>query len=93
MSGRSSIESLRRLARVSDPEAAAVFGPAGCEELLAGITELPFGPERTARSPAVASSRRPDGPLRLAPPRRTLGQPPHGLRQWVQSLSEMREGG
>jgi len=57
MSGRSSIESLRRLARVSDPEAAAVFGPAGCEELLAGITELPFGRPRSHE--AATRRRRP----------------------------------
>ena len=48
MSGRSSIDSLRRLAPVSDSDAAAVFGAAAQEELLAGVTQLPFG--RGARS-------------------------------------------
>ena len=43
MSGRSSIDSLRRLAPVSDSDAAAVFGAAAQEELLAGVTQLPFG--------------------------------------------------
>ncbi len=43
MSGRSSIDSLRRLAPVSDSEAAAVFGAAAHDELLAGVTQLPFG--------------------------------------------------
>jgi len=46
MSGRSSIDSLRQLAPVSDPEAATVFGAAGYEELLAGLTDLPFGRAR-----------------------------------------------
>lgn len=43
MSGHSSIEALRRLAPVSDLEAAAAFGAAGPEELLAGLTRLPHG--------------------------------------------------
>lgn len=49
MSGRSSMESLRRLSPVSDADAAAVFGGAGCEELLDGVTGLPFGSPRPAR--------------------------------------------
>jgi hypothetical protein len=40
MSGRSSIESL---SPVSDAAAAAVYGAAGREELLAGLTQLPTG--------------------------------------------------
>jgi hypothetical protein len=55
MSGRSSIDSLRRLAPVSDSEAAAIFGTPGCEELLADLTRLPLG--RAAR-PDPASRRR-----------------------------------
>jgi hypothetical protein len=43
MSGRSSIDSLRRLAPVSDAGAAAVFGDAGRDELVAGVTDLPVG--------------------------------------------------
>ena len=43
MSGRSSIDSLKRLSPVSDTDAAAVFGIAGREELLAAVTRLPFG--------------------------------------------------
>ncbi len=50
MSGRSSIDSLRRLAPVSDSDAAAVFGAAGQEELLAGVTQHAVRPpERTPR--------------------------------------------
>jgi hypothetical protein len=56
MSGRSSIDSLRRLSPVSDADAAAVFGVAGREELLAGLTRLPFG--RSARPRPVARRRR-----------------------------------
>lgn len=56
MSGHSSIESLRRLAPVSDAQAAEVFGVAGLEELLDGVTNLPLG--RAAR-PRQASRRRP----------------------------------
>jgi hypothetical protein len=40
MSGRSPIDSLLRLAPVSDGEAAAIFGVTGREELLAGLTRL-----------------------------------------------------
>jgi hypothetical protein len=43
MSGRSWIEPVRRLSPVSSADAAAVFGTAGQEELLAGVTRLPFG--------------------------------------------------
>lgn len=43
MSGHSPIDSLRRLAPVSDADAAAFFGTAGREELLADVTGLPFG--------------------------------------------------
>jgi hypothetical protein len=43
MSGPSSIDSLRRLAPITDGEAGAVFGGAGREELLAAVTDLPFG--------------------------------------------------
>jgi len=43
MSGRSSIESVKRLSPLADGEAANVFGAAGRESLLAGVTELPFG--------------------------------------------------
>jgi hypothetical protein len=42
MNGHSSIDSLRRLAPVSDSDAAAFFA-AGREELLADLTQLPFG--------------------------------------------------
>lgn len=42
MSGPSSIDSLRRLSPVSDASAAAVFDAAGRDELLAGLTGLPF---------------------------------------------------
>jgi hypothetical protein len=55
MSGRSSIDSLRRLAPVSDAQAAEVFGVAGREALLDGVTTLP--PGRAARS--RPASRRP----------------------------------
>jgi hypothetical protein len=57
MSGRNAIDSLRRLSPVSDAEAAAVFGSAGPEELLAGVTRLPFG--RRTSAPAGKRSRRP----------------------------------
>ncbi len=43
MSTSSPIDSLRRLAPVSDAEAAAMFGAAGREDLLAGVTSLRFG--------------------------------------------------
>ncbi len=61
MSGRSSIDSLRRLSPVSDAEAAAVFGDAGREELLAELTTLPFG----RREPVRRATRR-HRPLVLA---------------------------
>ncbi len=44
MSGYSPIDSLRRLARVSDTDAAGVFGDAAREELLANLVGLGFGP-------------------------------------------------
>jgi hypothetical protein len=56
MSGRSVIDSLQRLSLVSDAEAAAVFGDAGREELLAEVTRLPFG---RARVRHAARRRRP----------------------------------
>jgi hypothetical protein len=56
MSGRSSIDSLRRLSPVSDGDAAAVFGTAGQEELLADLTRLPFG--RGAQRRPVTHRRR-----------------------------------
>jgi hypothetical protein len=43
MSGRSSIDSLRRLAPVTDADAAALFGTAASEELLTDLTRLPYG--------------------------------------------------
>ena len=52
MSGRSSIDSLRQLAAVSDTEAATVFGAAGRDTLLSELTQLPFArraPVRPAR--------------------------------------------
>jgi hypothetical protein len=52
MSGRSSIDSLRRLAPVSDAEAAALFGTAGRDGLLADLTDLPFGRGAEARPTA-----------------------------------------
>jgi hypothetical protein len=57
MSGHSPIESLRRLAPVSDGDAAAAFGVAGREELLAGVTQLPFG-RRLGAAYAPAPRRR-----------------------------------
>jgi hypothetical protein len=56
MSGHSPIDSLRRLAPVSDADAAALFGTAGREELLAEVTRLPFG--RGAEPRRVAPRRR-----------------------------------
>jgi hypothetical protein len=56
MSGRSLIESLRRLAPVADVEAAAVFGTAGREDLLDGLQQLPIG--RGARPRPVTRRRR-----------------------------------
>ena len=55
MSGRSSIDALRRLAPVSDREAAEVFGGAGRDELLDDLMRLPFG--RGAR-PRLTQRRR-----------------------------------
>jgi hypothetical protein len=43
MSGHRLIDSLRRLAPVSDAQAAETFGAAGREALLGGITSLPVG--------------------------------------------------
>jgi len=57
MSGRSSIDSLRRLSPVSDVAAAAVFGAAGREELLGGVTRLPVG--RPGRIRHATRRRRP----------------------------------
>jgi hypothetical protein len=56
MSGRSSIDSLRRLAPIADAQAAEVFGVAGREELLTGVTSLPSGRETR---PRPVSRRRP----------------------------------
>jgi len=56
MSGRSPIGSLRRLAPVSDSDAAELFGTAGCKELLADLTDLPFG--RGARPRPTTNRRR-----------------------------------
>lgn len=56
MSGHSPIDSLRRLSRVSDAEAAAVYG-AGREGLLADVTDLPFGHRRSGKQ--TTRSRRP----------------------------------
>jgi len=55
MSGHSPIDSLSRLAPVSDVEAVAAFGAAGREELLAGVTREALG--RAGRP--VARRRRP----------------------------------
>jgi hypothetical protein len=49
MSGHSSIDSLRRLAPVSDSDAAEVFGAGGREELLVGVTSSPLGRRRPIR--------------------------------------------
>jgi hypothetical protein len=57
MSGSSPIDSLRRLSPVSDASAAAVFGVAGREELLAGVTGLPLC--RHAERPRATRRRRP----------------------------------
>ena len=56
MSGRSPIDSLRRLAPVSDTDAAAVFAVSGREELLDAVTGRPFG--SGARPRPVARRRR-----------------------------------
>ena len=60
MSGRRSIDALRRLSPVSDTEAAALFG-AGREELLVSVTELPF-----SRKPRLERESRRRHPLVLA---------------------------
>jgi hypothetical protein len=52
MSGRSSIDSLRRLSPASDLEAAAVFGAAGREALLDTLIDLPVGRSRRVRKAA-----------------------------------------
>jgi hypothetical protein len=57
MSGPSPIESLRRLSPVSDASAAALFGAAGPDELLAGLTGLPF--RSHVSRPRVMRRRRP----------------------------------
>jgi hypothetical protein len=49
MSGRNSIESLYRLAPVSDAQAVGAFGDTGREELLAGVTDLPHGDRARVR--------------------------------------------
>ena len=54
MSGRSSIDSLRRLSPASDADAAAVFGVGGSEELLEAVTGLPFG----RRGPSLHATHR-----------------------------------
>ena len=55
MSGRSSIDAVRRLAAVSDLEAVDVFGTGGRDALLDDLTRQPFG--RGAR-PRLAQRRR-----------------------------------
>jgi hypothetical protein len=57
MSGHSSIDSLRRLAPVSDSDAAAAFGGAGREELLAELTHLAYG-RGAAPRPRIRRQRR-----------------------------------
>ena len=54
MSGHSSIDSLRRLSPVSDAEAAEVFGVGGREQLLDGVTGLPFGRQSAAAAAPAA---------------------------------------
>lgn len=49
MSGHSPIDSLRRLSAASDTEASAVFGVAGRDVLLAGVTAQPRGRPRRNR--------------------------------------------
>ena len=49
MSTPSPLEQLSRIAPISDEEAAAVFGPAGREQLLEAITRLSPGRKRRAR--------------------------------------------
>jgi hypothetical protein len=52
MSGRNSIDSLRRLSSASDAEAATVFGTVGREQLLDLVTALPCGRPRHTRQTA-----------------------------------------
>ena len=59
MSGPSSIDTLRRLSPVSDLEAAAVFGPSSCDELLAGVTRQPVGQGARPRTTTHRRRRRP----------------------------------
>jgi hypothetical protein len=56
MSGHSPTDPVRRLAPITDTDAAAVFGAAGREGLLADLTNLPFG--RGARRRPVTRRRR-----------------------------------
>lgn len=58
MSGRSPIDSLRRLMPVADVEAAAVFSEAGREELLVALTSLPVGRPAGARRGSRTRPRR-----------------------------------
>jgi hypothetical protein len=57
MTAHSSIGSLRRLSPACDAEAAAVYSVTGREELLAGVTRLPFG--RGAQPRRATRRRRP----------------------------------
>lgn len=57
MSGLSSIDSLQRLARVSDVDAAAVFGTPGREDLLDHVVRAPLGRRPLGRQ--ATRSRRP----------------------------------
>jgi hypothetical protein len=58
MSGRSPIDSLRRLMSVADAEAAAFFSVAGREELLAALTSMPAGRPARARRATRTRPRR-----------------------------------
>lgn len=56
MSGPSQTESLQRLARISDVDAAAVFGSAGQEELLSCVLDAPADRRaKRARRPTVVT--------------------------------------
>lgn len=56
MSGLSQIDALRRLARISNIDAAAVFGSVGCEDLLDGVLHEPIGRRaKRARRPLVVA--------------------------------------
>jgi hypothetical protein len=57
MSGRSPIDSLRRLAPATNAEAVAAFGVAGREALLESVTEMPFGRPRPAARRAPSRRR------------------------------------